>query len=186
MKIFTKLQKGALITFVIYCLVLIWVITFKCNMEFSIFMSKLSMGSMTLAERAEWSFCHFRFNGDGPVNTKDAVEDILVNISLFLPVGALLPMILKKKKFLKTPIIAFGMSLTFELVQFFSTIGGFTYIDLITNTLGAILGMIIVHFLLKVIKPEVASKILVAADAIFGVVAIFGIVNTINNIHIYL
>lgn len=186
MKSFTKLQKSALITFIVYLLLLVWVITLKCNMEFSIFMSKLSMGSMTIAERAEWSFCHFRFNGDGPIYSKDAIEDMLVNVVLFLAVGMTLPMIFEKRKYLKTPLAAFGLSLAFEIVQFFSTIGGFAYIDLITNTLGAIVGMIILHFLLKVIKPDVARVILTVFSVIFGIIVIYGTVNTINNIHIYL
>ena len=166
-------------------LVLIWVIALKCNMEFPIFMSKLSMGNMTLAERAEWSFCHFRFNGDGPIYSKDAIEDMIVNVVLFLAVGMTLPVVLGRKKAL-TPVIAFCISLTFEIAQFFNMIGGFAYIDLITNTLGAIIGMIIVHFLLKALKPDVASKILVLFQVIFGVIVIFGTVNTIINIDIYL
>ena len=60
-----SLKKDAIITFAIYMLILVWVIGLKCNMEFPVFMSKLSMGQMTLAERAEWSFCHIRFNNDG-------------------------------------------------------------------------------------------------------------------------
>ena len=180
-----KLKLNAIITFSIYMLVLIWVIALKCNMEFPIFMSKLSMGSMTLAERAEWSFCHFRFNGDGPIYSKDAIEDMIVNVVLFLAVGMTLPVVLGRKKAL-TPVIAFCISLIFEIAQFFNMIGGFAYIDLITNTLGSIIGMIIVHFLLKALKPDVASKILVLFQVIFGVIVIFGTVNTIINIDIYL
>lgn len=180
-----KLQLNALITFSIYILVLVWVIALKCNMEWPIFVSKLSMGSMTLAERAEWSFCHFRFNGDGPIYSKDAIEDMIVNVVLFLAVGMTLPIVLDRKKAL-TPLIAFFISLAFEMAQFFNTIGGFAYIDLITNTLGAVIGMIIVHFLLKALKPDVASKILVIFQFIFGIIVIYGTVNTIINIDIYL
>lgn len=182
----TKLQKYALATFITYLLVLIWVISLKCNMEWPVFMSRLSMGSMTLAERAEWSFCHFRFNEDGPIYSPAAIEDMVVNVILFLAVGMLLPMILEKRKYVATPLVAFGLSLTFELVQFFSTVGGFAYIDLITNTLGAILGMIIIHLLLKVINPPLATKILAVVEVAFIAIVIYGTINTVNNIHIYL
>lgn len=186
MKSLTKLQKSAIFTFIVYLLVLVWVITLKCNMEWPIYVSRMMMGGMSIPERAEWSFCHFRFNGDGPFYSKDAIEDMLVNVVLFLPVGMTLPMAFEKKKYLKAPLAAFGLSLAFEISQFFNTIGGFAYIDLITNTLGAIVGMIVLHFLLKVIKPDVARVILTVFTVIFGIIVIYGTVNTINNIHIYL
>lgn len=182
----TRLQKYSLITFSIYMLILIWVIGLKCNMEFPIFMSKLSMGQMTLAERAEWSFCYFRFNGDGPIYSKDAIEDMVVNVILFLAVGMTLPMIFKKHKYVWTPICGFGLSLFFEISQFFNTIGGFAYIDLITNTLGAVLGMVATHFILKAIKEDTAVIILKVASVIFSIITVFATVNTIIHIDIYM
>ena len=186
MKKFTNLQKCALITFGIYMLVLIWVISFKCNMEWPVFMSKLSMGQMTLAERAEWSFCHFRFNDDGPIYSKAAIEDMLVNMVLFLAVGMTLPMVFEKRKYVSTIICGFFISLFFEISQFFNMIGGFAYIDLITNTLGTALGALILHFLRKVINDDLAKKILVAFQIIFGLIAVFGTVNTIIHFEIYI
>ena len=181
-----SLKKDAIITFAIYMLILVWVIGLKCNMEFPIFMSKLSMGQMTLAERAEWSFCHIRFNNDGAMFSKDSIEDMVVNIILFLAVGMLLPLIYQRKKYLLTPITAFFISLFFEISQFFNTIGGFAYIDLVTNTLGAILGMILIHFIMKAINNRTALVILRIFAVIFSAIVIFGTVNTILNIDIYL
>lgn len=187
MKSLTKLQRNALITFAVYFLVLVWVILLKCNMEWPIYVSRLSMGGMTLAERAEWSFCHFRFNEDGPIYSQAAIEDMVVNIILFLAVGMTLTLVINKKKVL-IPFIGFGLSLFFELTQFFNTIGGFAYIDLITNTLGTIVGMLLTHLVMKALKQneKVASGILMAFQFLFGVIVGYGIVNTINNIEIYL
>ena len=186
MKSLTKLQKYSLITFGIYMLVLIWVISFKCNMEWPIFMSRLSMGSMSLAERAEWSFCHFRFNGDGPFYSKDAIEDMLVNIVLFLTVGMTLPMMFKRNGTLLTILSGFGISLAFEISQFFNMIGGFAYIDLITNTLGTALGVLLLYLIRKVVDDRLAVKILFAFQIVFAVIAIYGTVSTIVNIDLYL
>lgn len=186
MKSLTKLQKYAFVTFGIYMLVLIWVISFKCNMEHSIFMSRLSMGSMSLGERAEWSFCHFRFNEDLPFYSRAAIEDMLVNIALFLTVGMTLPMVFRRRGTLLTILSGFGISLAFELVQFFSTIGGFAYIDLITNTLGTALGVLFLHLIRKVVDDHLAVKILSVFQIIFATIAIFGTINTIINIDLYL
>ena len=180
MKSLTKLQKYAFVTFGIYMLVLIWVISFKCNMEHSIFMSRLSMGSMSLAQRAEWSFCHFRFNEDLPFYSRAAIEDMLVNIALFLTVGMTLPMVFEKRGTLLTILSGFGISLAFELVQFFSAIGGFT------NTLGTALGVLLLHLIRKVVDDHLAVKILSVFQIIFAAIAIFGTINTIINIDLYL
>ena len=185
MRSLSKLQKNALLTFGIYMLVLVWVIGLKCNMEFSIFMSKLSMGQMSLAERAEWSFCHMRFNEDGPMFSAASIEDMLANMVLFLPVGMILPMVFDSKRYLLVPVFGFGLSLFFEISQFFNTIGGFAYIDLITNTLGTIIGTVLTYFILKLIKPKTASIILAVFSVIFGAIVIFGTVNTVMNIEIY-
>ena len=187
MRSLTKLQKTAIATFFIYLLALVWVVLFKCNMEWSVFMSRLSMGSMTLAERAEWSFCHFRFNDDAPFYSQTAIEDMVANMIVFLPIGGTLYLILDKKKAL-IPFIGFGMSLFFELTQFFNTIGGFAYIDLITNTIGTILGMLIAYLIMTAINKneKVASGILVVFQLLFSAIAVYGIVNTINHIEIYL
>jgi glycopeptide antibiotics resistance protein len=156
-------------------------------MEWPIFMSRLSIGSMTLAERAEWSFCHFRFNDDAPFYSKAAIEDMVANMIVFLAVGGTLSLVFEKKKAI-VPFIGFGMSLFFELTQFFNTIGGFAYIDLITNTLGTILGMLLAYLIMTAINKneKIASGILIVFQFIFSIIVGYGVYNTINHIEIYL
>ena len=64
----------------------------------------------------------------------------LLNVALFLPLGMLLPLIWEQFRAAKhTLLFGFGMSLTIELLQIL--VGRATDInDLITNTLGAVLG----------------------------------------------
>ena len=47
---------------------------------------------------------------------------------------------MKNKNILKLLAISFLVSLTFEIIQLFSLIGGFSFNDLITNSLGGVLG----------------------------------------------
>ena len=185
MKSLTKLQKNALFTFVMYLLFLTWVIELKCNMEMPIFYSKTYMGGMSLAERAEWSFCHFRFTGEEPIYLNKVIDDILVNIFLFLAVGMLLPLIFNNQKYRLTPILGFGLSLFFEISPFFNTLGGFAYIDLITNTLGATIGALLTHTIMRRINNRTANVILNVFSVFFSVLAIYGIVSTIIHIDVY-
>ena len=185
MKPLTKLQKDAILTFGIYMLLLTWIIGLKCNMETPVFFSKNYMGGMSLAERAEWSFCHFRFTGEEPIYLNKVIDDILVNIFLFLAVGMIWPLFFNNKNHLFAPLFGFGISFFLEISQFFNTIGGFAYIDLITNTLGATIGALLTHTIMKRISDRTASIILNIFAVVFGIFVIYGTINTIVNIEIY-
>lgn len=75
----------------------------------------------------------------------DAVLNILGNIMLFMPIGFLLPLTKKPfEKFYGTVLFAIAFSLIIETAQYF--IGRGTDIDdLMMNTLGAILGYLIMQ-----------------------------------------
>lgn len=186
MKIPNKQRRTAAILFLIYILILVWVIMLKCNMEIPVRMSLQFFGDMTVEQRAEWTFCHFRFNGDGPFVSKDAIEDILVNIILFTPIGMMLPFIFKKQRFPLTALYGFLISLAFELSQFIFAIGGFAYIDLITNTVGSVLGCALFYLIYPRLKESTALKILHLTECALLCVLGFATVNTIINIEIYL
>ena len=64
---------------------------------------------------------------------------LIANIALFIPMGVLLPMVFKKLKWWQADLIGFGASTIIELIQ---PIFGRTadLDDIITNTLGTIIG----------------------------------------------
>jgi glycopeptide antibiotics resistance protein len=185
MKIQNKLRRTAAMLFLIYILILVWVIMLKCNMEIPVRMSLEFFGDMTVEQRAEWTFCHFRFNGDGPFISKDAIEDMLVNIVLFVPIGMMLPFIFKKHRFPMTALYGFLMTLAFELSQFIFAIGGFAYIDLITNTAGSVIGCALFYLIYPRLKENTVLKILHLAECTLLCILGFATVNTILNIELY-
>lgn len=75
----------------------------------------------------------------------DAILNILGNIMLFMPIGFLLPLVKKPfEKLYSTVLFALSFSLIIETSQYF--VGRGTDIDdLIMNTLGAILGFLIMQ-----------------------------------------
>ena len=81
---------------------------------------------------------------------------LLLNILLFVPLGAALPFIYKKTTFIKTVLIGFSLSLLIEFSQFF--IGRACEIDdLICNTLGAAVGYLI-YLLIGKLFPGFTEK----------------------------
>lgn len=84
------------------------------------------------------------------LNFNIRVENLLGNIVGFMPFGFILPLLSKKFLRLRSITVAtFGLSLTFELFQLIFRFGSFDIDDLILNTLGGVLGYLIVRFGLK-------------------------------------
>ncbi len=73
--------------------------------------------------------------------------NLVGNVLIFIPAGFFIPILWKNKRgFLFTVCIAFEMSLLVELIQLITRVGSFDVDDLLLNTLGAIVG----YLLLKV------------------------------------
>lgn len=69
------------------------------------------------------------------------------NVMIFMPVGFLIPILWKDRRgFLFTACITFEMSLAIECIQLLSRVGSFDVDDLLLNTLGGILGYVLLKF----------------------------------------
>lgn len=134
----------SVIIFIIYLCLLVWIITFKCNLQSAFIDSYYYFKDKSVLERFFKYIIPFFFYSSELNSfefTGANIEDFL-NVLVFIPLGIYLSYFSKKEHFLKTLTIAFLLSLCFELFQLFSTIGSFASADLITNTLGAGLGVI--------------------------------------------
>ncbi len=68
------------------------------------------------------------------------IEDLLLNIILFMPLGFLLPYMWPKFNFCKTLLLAFCLSTLIEITQYIAHWGCLDIDDIINNTLGACVG----------------------------------------------
>lgn len=177
MTITKEIRKYSIILFSIYLFCLFWVVTLKCNLRAGVLDSRYFMSRFTLAERMRLSLGKFIVSD---------VPDILVNILIFMPLGLVFPLIREKKPILTSAILGFSISLAAEIFQIISCIGGFAYIDLIDNTLGAVLGALLHVHLLKYAKEKQVMIALISAISAGGALSVFAIVNTIINFDIYL
>lgn len=73
----------------------------------------------------------------------------LANIIVFIPLGFLLPSMLKKNPFYKTIAYSLIFILSIEIIQFFSLLGTADVDDVIVNLCGCAIG----HLIYKVAKP---------------------------------
>lgn len=73
------------------------------------------------------------------------IQNLLGNILLFTPLGIIAPYIYRSYRPLKVVIHGFLLSLFFETVQLLTGFGSFDVDDLILNTLGILLGTLIIE-----------------------------------------
>ena len=126
-------KKITVALLIVYLLVLSWIILFKLQFSFS-------------------ALDHIReinlipFGGSVIVNGK--VDFV------FIPVGAYFSLLFKNKSALKAIGSVFGISFVYEIIQFIFAIGASDITDLISNTLGGIIGVALVYVLSIVLKDK--------------------------------
>ena len=176
MTVTKELKKYAKILFGIYLFCLFWIVILKCNLRQGVLECRYTWYKVPLNARMRYFLGRF--------DTTD-FKEALINVLVFTPVGLIFPLIREKKPILTSAILGFSISLFAEMFQLITRVGAFTYIDIINNTLGAVIGSMLCVLLLKIVNEKQAKIILLSA-IVFGVcVSAFAIVNTIINIDIY-
>ena len=121
------LNKVVIVSFILYLFLLIWIIVFKFRLDIR-----------DLRYLRSINFIPFKEN---------EIREILVNILLFIPYGMYLRE-LNKKKSLTVGIIILT-SFVFEVLQYILHIGISDINDMMMNTLGGILGILLISIIEK-------------------------------------
>ncbi|MBO5930826.1 MAG: VanZ family protein [Clostridia bacterium] len=172
-----KIQRLARVAFALYMLLLVWIIALKCNMRNAILDAKIYNRWFTLAERFEMCLSCF---------AKTDFEDGAVNVLVFIPLGMLMPFLMRKCAVLKTMVLCFFISTGFEILQIINCIGAFTYIDIINNTAGGIIGAIVYLLLHKKVKEKPLGVAFTVLISILIPTLIAAAVNTVLHVDYYL
>ncbi len=162
-----------------YLVLLIWVVFFKCGMSGDVktfyvnFSSKYSLAYRFY--RCIIPFAKIVVDKCG-VSILPAVDiNDALNILVFIPFGFLVSYMTSENR-KKTMLHALGMTVFLEAVQFVTLIGAFATKDIVTNLLGAFIGVL----LFKAYKKIKFSK----AHSICAIVMLFCAV-TITAVAIY-
>lgn len=76
-------------------------------------------------------------------------EQSWLNILMFIPVGYLVPIVLRTKSKSKALLIGMALSTFIEVLQLITRRGWFDLDDVFLNSIGSIIGTIIIHLLWK-------------------------------------
>ncbi len=129
------------ILFIVYFLLLTWIIVFKME---------LSMSNLV----AEKSINFIPFKESAIVNGRISFSEIINNAIVFIPVGVFTAMLADNLKFIKMAAVPFGISLFYEITQYIFAVGACDITDLINNTLGGIVGILIFKLRRKVLGDK--------------------------------
>jgi len=156
--------------FILYLIVLTWVILFKMELDFSL-LKNMNDRSINLIPFAE----------SVTINGKTDISEILLNVIVFIPFGIYISMLHKPWNFIQKIIPIFCVSLLYEVLQYAFAIGGSDITDLIGNTLGGIIGMILFFILIRMFGKDIIWTInLVASIGTTVVILFLGLLVYVN------
>jgi glycopeptide antibiotics resistance protein len=156
------LSRGLL---ALYLVILIWSVLFKFSFHIS---SRFNYQhrSLNLIPFAAPSIVN------GEINYGEMVDNCL----FFIPFGLLLSVNFKKVGFLPKLAFILVFSVTAELIQYIFAIGATDITDVITNTVGGFLGLILYAISNKYINSEKLDRVIISAGIILFVlfISIYG------------
>ena len=123
---FTTLRYTKIL-FILYCIILVWIVLFKLSLSLGSISALFGMGRSV-------NLIPFYY----PAETGFHAREVLLNGIIFAPFGLLLCML--GAGFKKASLIALSVSAALEVCQFALAFGACDVTDVITNTLGAIVG----------------------------------------------
>ena len=95
---------------------------------------------------------------DANVNIWIALMNVVGNIIIFIPMGLYLQIFNKNKKIINSAALIFAVSLCVEVIQYILEIGRTDIDDIILNTLGGFVGILIYRFIYLLLKDEDKTK----------------------------
>lgn len=166
-----KSKKLTSILLGIYVIIISWIIVFKMQFSFDYLPYIRSINLIPFGESVI-------------VNGKIYFGEIINNLIVFIPVGLYMGMIWKDKKILKKVVPILSLTLIFECLQYILHVGATDITDIIMNTLGGVIGILVINCLYKIFKNnEKVDKVLniLATICTIGVIGLI-IILIISNL----
>jgi glycopeptide antibiotics resistance protein len=154
-----KILSRALL--ILYLVTLTWLVLFKLKFNIS-----------SVFNHHHRSLNLVPFGAPSIVNGRVDFGEIILNCVFFIPFGLLLNVNFKKVGFLPKLISILVFSVTAELIQYIFAIGATDITDVISNTTGGFLGLILYKLSNKYIKTEKLDRFIICAGILLFVLSI--------------
>ncbi len=145
------------VLFIIYLVALLWILVFKLGVRFS-YMESRSVNLIPFSEPLI-------------LNGKIDFWEMILNAVIFVPLGIYAGILFERWTFGKKVFLFFLISLMVEGLQFILSVGAFDITDIIINTLGGIIGLMILKAIEKVLKTNLKAQKFINIIAAIGTVS---------------
>jgi glycopeptide antibiotics resistance protein len=157
MEVNNKTNKLTKVLFIIYLIAIFWIIVLKFSIQLPPLRNMRSINLIPFSEPLV-------------LNGKIAVSEIIMNVVIFVPLGMYAGILFKRWIFGKKLFLFFLISLICEVFQYILNIGASDITDIINNTFGGIIGLIIYIGIEKAFKNSVKSQKIINIIAIIGTI----------------
>lgn len=174
MKFRVQLNQVTIALFAIYLMALYWIIVLKFNIT-------------AYHDRIERSINWIPFREAVLYQSRMDLNEILLNIFIFIPLGLYVGILFKQRNLIRKTAIFFSLSFLLESSQFILKVGAFDITDLINNSFGGLLGLILFRGLEKAFQNRERAQRVINIIALVGTVLIlsFLIFLKLNNLWIF-
>lgn len=162
-----KRNTLTLVLFAVYLLALVWLILFKLQFSIAVMDEGRIINLIPLLGS---------FDDNGIIR----FSEIRVNILAFIPLGIYICMLKAPWSFAKKVLATVVLTLAFEITQFIFAIGRADITDVLSNTLGGVIGIGIYALLFKLMKGK-TNKVLNVLAAVLTALAILFVVLLLVN-----
>jgi glycopeptide antibiotics resistance protein len=144
----------------IYLIALVWIIVLKFNIAFPYMQWQRSINLIPFSEPLI-------------LNGKVDFGELILNVLIFVPLGLYVGILFEKWNFAKKVALFSSISFLLEVTQYILGIGVFDITDIINNTLGGLIGLMIYKGVEKAFKDRLKAQKSVNILALAGTISIF-------------
>ncbi len=167
-----KIKRTAYLLLFLYTLIMFWGLYFKFGIMDWVRHNHNFMHDLTLTERLMYRLIPFQVSG------RTAIEEYLFNLIALAPYGVLLPLAQGRVRVLPQTLVCFLISLSVEITQLFTVIGGYATDDLIANTAAYFVGLLFYALVIRRLRDERLLSVLRFCVIVVGAVVLFAAVQT--------
>ena len=139
------LRREVIYATVLYVFILLWMLIFKFSNAEMLARNYKNLSELNLRERFLWDIVPFYTRQNHTLQRLEFVANSLV----FAPFGVLLNYLFKKRCIIRDFALCVGFSMAIEVFQLYTLLGGFATADLIMNSLGYFVGLLIYYLIFK-------------------------------------
>ena len=171
------LRREVIYATVLYVFILLWMLIFKFSNAEMLARNYKNLSELNLRERFLWDIVPFYTRQNHTLQRLEFVANSLV----FAPFGVLLNYLFKKRCIIRDFALCVGFSMAIEVFQLYTLLGGFATADLIMNSLGYFVGLLIYYLIFKKRTVKTCIWTCRVANAIFLPLFIYALVTTLQN-----